>query len=136
MVSRRADDTGLRWVPTHEQSRVIDALALGYSQNAAARTTGVPYQTINDWVSNSRHAAEFRAIVEERMALFNENLTAIEQQQVVQATALVGMALSGEMQRDARGNYPLEYVAAVELLRATRWRQIAGEKHRQFGESA
>ena len=136
MARKRTGDTALQWVPTADQSRVLDCLAMGLSQNAASRDTGIPYQTINSWINDLAFSDAFREEVERRSALFQENLRAIEDQQIVQATAVVGRAISGELERElgARGGQnPLQYDAAVELLRNTRWKQKAGEQHKQFG---
>ena len=136
MARKRTGDTALQWVPTADQSRALDGLAMGLSQNAVSRETGIPYQTINSWVNDLLFSDAFREEVERRSALFQENLRAIEDQQIVQATAVVGRAISGELERElgARGGQnPLQYDAAVELLRNTRWKQKAGEQHKQFG---
>ena len=59
---------------------------------------------------------------------------AVEAQQLVMGTATFHKALQGEVRRDSDGNLPVEYLAAVELLRNTRWKQKAGG-HKQFGAS-
>jgi len=138
MGRKRVGEHALQWVPTLDQSRVLDCLAMGRSQNAASRETGIPYTTINSWVSELLFSEAFRAEVMRRAELFQENLAAIEDQQIVQATAIVGRAIAGELERERDGRTggsknTLQYDAAVELLRATRWRQKAGEPHKQFG---
>lgn len=135
-MPKNKSDTSLAWIPSPDQSRVIDGLAMGLSQNAVARETGILQQTINHWVNDLSFSAEFRAAVVARSEMFQANLGAIEDQMVVQATALVARAIAGELDRDiARGGTqnPLRYDAAVEFLRATRWKRLAGEQHKQFG---
>ena len=66
--------------------------------------------------------------------LVDNALEAIEDQEMLQATAILGKALAGEVPRDPDGNIPIEYSAALELLRATRWKQRSGG-HKQFGAS-
>ena len=138
MARKRTGDTALQWVPTADQSRVLDCLAMGLSQNAASRDTGIPYQTINSWINDLAFSDAFREEVVRRATLFQENLRAIEDQQIVQATAVVGRAIAGELERERDGRTgstknTLQYDAAVELLRNTRWKQKAGEQHKQFG---
>lgn len=135
-MPRIRPETALQWVPTADQNAVLDWLAMGYSQQAASRQTEVPQPTIWKWLNEREFSALFREEVQRRSALFQENLSAIEEQQKLQATATFGKVLSGEVRRDSSGNAPLEYLAAVELLRATRWKQIAGEPHRKFGDTA
>lgn len=113
---------------------MIDFLALGYSQNAAGRKLGVPQTDISRWLNDVSFAAQFREKVAERQKLFEENLERIESQQQVMATALVGHALNGELERDRAGNRPLDLDVAIELLRP-RWRYRAGERHKQFGKT-
>lgn len=131
MASQRRN-TELAWVPTAEQTAVIDQLAQGYSLNAASRVTGVALQTIWSWVNELSFSAQFREEIETRAKLFQENLDAIEDQQILQATALFGKILAGEVKPDGFGNLPAEYRYAAELLRNTRWKQKAGG-HKQFG---
>jgi transcriptional regulator with XRE-family HTH domain len=128
----KTTETALGWIPTEQQAAVIDFLALGYSQNAAARQLGVLQQTISLWLNDASFAPQFRERVAERQKLFEENLERIESQQQVMATALVGHALNGEAARDKYGNRPLDLDVAIELLRP-RWRYRAGERHKQFG---
>ena len=136
MGRKRTGETALQWLPTAEQSPVLDCLAMGLSQNAASRETGVPYQTINGWVNNLSFSDAFREEVVRRAELFQENLGAIEDQMVVQATAVVAKAIAGELERERGGlsgtKNTLQYDAAVEFLRATRWKRISGG-HQQFG---
>lgn len=143
MARKRRGDTALAWVPTADQSRVLDGLAMGLSQNAVARDTGIPYTTINTWVNDLLFSEAFRAEVKRRAQLFAENLSAIEDQMGIQATAVVARAIAGELEREylpgrdgGSTKNPLQYDAAVEFLRATRWKQIAGEQHRQFGSAS
>lgn len=114
------------------QSAAIDWLAMGYSQNATAIRIGVTQQAVSSWVNDVSYAEQFRAAVAERAALFAANLEHIELQQVLQATAVIGRALAGEIERDRRGELPAEFIAAVELLRP-RWRANAGERNKRFG---
>ena len=132
-MARAQSETKLAWVPTADMSAVLDQLAMGYSLNAASRVTGVALQTIWSWINELSFSAQFREEIQSRSALFQENLSAIEDQQAMQATATFGKALVGEVHRDSNGNAPIEYLAAVELLRATRWKQKAGEQHQRFG---
>ena len=120
------------WVPTEDMAATLDWLAMGYSLNAVARLTEIPYKTIWSWVNELAFSAQFREEIQARAAIFQSNLDAIEDQQTLQATATFGKALVGEVLRDSDGNAPLEYLAAVELLRNTRWKQKAGG-HKQFG---
>jgi transcriptional regulator with XRE-family HTH domain len=131
-MSRIRGDTALGWVPTDVQSAAIDWLAMGYSQNATAIRIGVTQQAVSSWVNDVSYAEQFRAAVAERAALFAANLEHIELQQVLQATAVIGRALAGEIERDRRGELPAEFIAAVELLRP-RWRANAGERNKRFG---
>jgi hypothetical protein len=132
-MARAQSQTKLAWVPTKDQNSALDWLAQGYSLNAVSRLTQIPVVTIWSWVNELAFSTQFREEIDKRAALFQENLSAIEEQQKLQATSTFGKALAGEFHRDSSGNVPLEYLAAVELLRATRWKQIAGEPHRKFG---
>lgn len=134
MVSRKLVETSGAWRPTEEQSLVADLLARGYSQQAAARLSGVSQPQISQWINRDVTAALFCELIAERTRLFAENLEAAEDQQVVMATGTFHRALQGEIERDDNGNLPVEYLAAVELLRNTRWKQKAGG-HKQFGAS-
>jgi hypothetical protein len=131
-MAKAKSDTKLAWMPTAEQSAVIDQLAMGYSLNAAERATGVAHQTIWSWANELAFSGQFREEIRRRAALFQANLEAIEDQQVLQATALYGRVLAGEVDVDRTGNLPAEYQYALELLRATRWKQRAGG-HKRFG---
>ena len=133
-MAKSQSDNKLAWVPTPEMGPVLDGLAMGMSQQAVSRSTGVPQQTIWSWINELAFSAQFRDEIQVRARLFQENLEAIEEQQMLQATATFGKALAGEVRRDHDGNAPLEYLAAIELLRATRWKQKAGG-HKQFGAS-
>lgn len=109
---------------------------MGLSQNAVSRETGIPQQTISDWLNTLSFSEEFRAAVRTRAEMFQENLGAIEDQMIVQATALVARAIAGELDRDVTRSgtqNPLRYDAAIEFLRSTRWKRLAGEQHKQFG---
>jgi hypothetical protein len=101
-------------------------LAMGYSQNAAARRLSIAQPTIASWIHREPHGLSFQAEIRRRAELFLENLGAIEDQQIIIATQLFGRILAGEVEADAYGNLPPEYRAATELLRATRWKQRAG----------
>lgn len=130
-------DTSLAWIPSAEQVEVIDMLATGYSQSAAARATGIPVTTISTWIHDRSFSEEFRAMVESRAAEYQAAAEAVHNQQVVLALQIVQEALTGELQRERTGTgsiTPLRYDAAVELLRATFWKQRAGG-HKQFGAS-
>ena len=129
MVSRPKSATLGAWVPTADQIRAMDCLALGLSQSAIERQTGIPQETISRWCNRDACAPMFRAEVARRARLFADNLEVIETQQVVQATAVVGAALAGEVQRDAHGELPIEWLTAVNLLRATRWKAIARTRY-------
>lgn len=127
---------------TADQSRALDCLALGLSINATGRETGIPDSTIGFWVNGASFAEQFRAELEVRKQLFRDNLAAVEMQMAVQSTALVAQAIAGELERDypdadenhrGKGQNPLRYEAAVEFLRSTRWKQLAGEEHKRFG---
>lgn len=131
-MARAQAETKLAWVPTAEQSAVLDQLAMGYSMNAASRVTGVAVQTIWSWANELAFSAQFQDEIQTRAKLFQDNLEAIEDQQMMQAVALFGRVLAGEVRRDKDGDLPPEYVAAAELLRATRWKQKAGG-HKAFG---
>lgn len=131
-MARAQAETNLTWVPTAEQNAVLDQLAMGYSMNAASRVTGVAVQTIWSWANELTFSGQFQDEIQTRAKLFQDNLEAIEDQQMMQAVALFGRVLAGEVLRDSLGNLPPEYVAAAELLRNTRWKQKAGG-HKQFG---
>jgi hypothetical protein len=131
-MAKSQSETKLAWVPTPEMSAVLDQLAMGYSLNAASRLTGVAPMTVWSWVNELAFSAQFRDEIQKRAALFQENLAAIEDQQIIQATSLYGKVLAGEVKPDGLGNLPPEYRYAVELLRNTRWKQKAGG-HKQFG---
>jgi len=122
MTSRELQDA---WTPTAENIAVIDCLALGYSVLASSRRTGISNDTITYWLREASFREKFRALVAERARLFIDNLEAIEVQQVVQATALVGAALAGELQRDKHGELPIEWLTATALLRSTRWKALS-----------
>ena len=96
------------WHPSPQQSPIIDMLAMGYSQNAAARRYGVSQPTISGWINTDAHALDFQAEIRRRAELFLENLGAIEDQQVIIATQLFGRILAGEVEADAYGNLPPE----------------------------
>ena len=132
MTSRKLIETSGAWLPTPEQSLVADLLAQGYSQQAAARLSGVRQPQISHWINRDAGAEHFCALVKERAELFRENLEAVEDQQLVLSTATFHKALQGLIERDDDGNLPVEYLAAVELLRNTRWKQKAGG-HQKFG---
>lgn len=112
----------------------MSLLAQGYSQQAAARLSGTSQQLISYWLNDAVFAGLFGAKIAELSELFGENLEAVEAQQLVMGTATFHKALQGEVRRDSDGNLPVEYLAAVELLRNTRWKQKAGG-HKQFGAS-
>jgi len=126
--------TARPWVPTKEQNEALDWLAMGYSMNATSRNVGIAVGTVWNWVNDAQFSEQFRKEITQRAAVFQENLEAIEDQQMLQATAILGKALAGEVPRDPDGNIPIEYSAALELLRATRWKQRSGG-HKQFGAS-
>lgn len=133
MTSRKIIETGNQWFPTDEQREVIPLLAQGYSQNAVARMVPrVSQQNISYWLNGADFAQQFRALIAEAAELFAENLEAVEDQDTVLATAVFHRALSGELTRDGDRN-PLQYDAAIELLRATRWKTKAQGGHKQFG---
>lgn len=132
-MPRQRSETRLQWLPDSTQSRVLDGLAMGMSQNACARAFGVAVQNINYWVNEASFSEAFRAEVQARAKLFEENRGAIEEQQITRAIALVGEALEGGVERDRNGQLPVQHSVAIELLRATRWKQKAGEQHKQFG---
>lgn len=134
-MAKAQSETKLAWVPTKDQNLALDWLAMGYSLNAVSRMTEIPVTTIWSWANELAFSAQFREEIQTRAKVFQDNLGAIEEQQMLQATATFGKALAGEVRRDGAGNAPLEYLAAVELLRATRWKQKAGEQHKQFGAS-
>src|SRR5487761_2686093 len=113
------------WTPDSQHIATIDCLALGYSVLATSRRTGISDGTITYWLREASFREKFRALVAERARLFIDNLEAIEVQQVVQATALVGAALAGEVQRDKHGELPIEWLTATALLRATRWKALS-----------
>lgn len=140
-------ETGIAWVPTAQQAEVIDLLATGYSQQATSRALDVPVTTISYWIHEAAFADTFREQVDLRAAEFNAAKEAVHDQQVVMALQILQDALSGELQREADfvlsddgkatrtnngGKAPLRYEAAVELLRATFWKQVAGG-HKAFG---
>jgi len=106
---------------------------MGYSQQAVSRLTGVPQQTIWSWVNELAFSAQFREEIARRNQLFTDSLEDIEDQQILQANAVISRAVQGEYRRDAEGNRPIELDIAVELLRHTRWKQKAGEQHKRFG---
>lgn len=135
MTSRELSETNDQWIPQPEHREVISLLAQGYSQNAVSRMVpAVSQQNISYWLTDASFAPRFREMVQEAAALFAENLEAVEDQDTVLATAIMHRALSGELQRDGDRN-PLQYDAAVELLRATRWKIKAQGGHKQFGAS-
>lgn len=133
MTSREVSETSEQWIPEPEHREVISLLAQGYSQNAVARMVpSVSQQNISYWLTDASFAPQFSQMVQDAAALFAENLEAVEDQDTVLATAIVHRALSGELQRDGDRN-PLQYDAAVELLRATRWKIKVQGGHKQFG---
>lgn len=132
MTTRSLSETEPKWF-LEEMKDVIPLLAQGYSQSAIARMIPtVSQQNISYWLNGAQFASEFRQMVRDAAELFQDNLEAVEDQDTVLATAIMHRALSGELQRDGDRN-PLQYDAAVELLRATRWKIKAQGGHKQFG---
>jgi hypothetical protein len=124
------------WAPTAEQAEVIDLQATGYSQQACSRVTGVPVGTIWSWNNELAFSAQYRELVQRRTEEFQAAKDAIHDQQVVMALEILQTALSGDMQRERVGDAsvtPLRYEAAIQLLRATFWKQKSGEPHKKFG---
>ena len=124
------EPSSLTAIWTAEESAVIDLLAMGYSQNAAARHTSVPQKTIWDWFNRGKRQDAFRAEVSARAEMFQANLESIHDSQVMMAISLVANALNGEVHRDSGGRLPVALHVALELLRATQWRK---DPHRQIG---
>lgn len=136
-MSRKRTETSLGWIPTAQQAEVIDLLATGYSQQACSRATDVPVMTINSWLNELSFSEQFREMVHERTEDFNAAKDAVHDQQVVMALQIIQDALTGELRREPNGDSsiaPLRYEAAIQLLRATFWRNKAGG-HKQFGAS-
>jgi hypothetical protein len=134
LLANMADsvETGLAWMPSELQSRAIDYLAQGYSQNRTAALIETSQQNVWYWWNEANFAVPFRAMVAERAILFIQARDAIHDQQETMAQAILHQALSGEIEADGFGRPPLRFDAAIELLRATYWKQRAGG-HKQFG---
>lgn len=103
-------------------------LASGYSQNRTAAITGVPQQTISDWLNVTDFSPQFTRMVQEMQVQFLENRESVLKQSEALALLLYHQGLTGE--RDDVS--PIEL--ALELLRNTVWKQRAGG-HKQFGAS-
>ena len=132
MTSLDNSDTQLdTWRPTDEQFKVAELLASGYSQNRAAALSGVPQRTISHWYSDLDFSPQFRALVAELQVEFIERRESILIQSETLALLLYHQGLTGE--HSDEGTTPLDL--ALELLRATVWRQRAGQQHKQFGAS-
>ena len=124
------------WAPSAEQAEAIDLQATGYSMQAISRITGTPQQTIWSWVNELSFSEQYRELVQRRTAEFQAAKDAIHDQQVVMALEILQTALSGDMQRERVGDSavtPLRYEAAIQLLRATFWKQKSGAGHKKFG---
>ena len=138
-MARSVSETKPAWVPTEQMAEVIDLQATGYSLLACFRATGVPVQTIWSWNNELAFSEQYRALVQQRTEDFNQAKDSVHDQQVVMALQVIQEALSGELQRERSGplgpsEKPLRYEAAIELLRATFWKQKAGG-HKKFGTS-
>lgn len=123
------------WRPTEDMLEAIDLQATGYSMNAVARELGIAVQTIWSWNNEVTFAEQYREMVRVRTEEFQAARDAVHEQQVVMALQIIQDALSGEMKREPSGDTtqtPLRYEAAIQLLRATFWKQKAGG-HQQFG---
>lgn len=129
-MARSLARTNPNWIPTSVQLDAIDMQASGYSLSAISRTQGIPIPTIWSWNNETSFAAQYRELVAKRAQEFHEAKEAVHSQQVVMALQIIQDALSGEMQRDPVGTdgaiAPLRYEAAVQLLRATFWKQQTG----------
>jgi hypothetical protein len=106
-------------------------LASGYSQNRAAALSGVPQQTISDWWTGCTFSEQFRDLVANFQVEFMERRESIIEQSETLALLLYHQGLTGE--RTDPGTTPLNL--ALELLKATVWRQRAGQQHKAFGAS-
>ena len=138
-MPKRHPQTALGWIPSAQQWEVIDLLASGYSQQAVSRALEMPVSTISAWLHERDFSDQFRELVVKRTGEFQAAKDAVHDQQVVMALQVLQDALSGDLQRErgrdgATGPAPLRYEAAIELLRATFWKQRAGG-HKPFGAS-
>lgn len=125
-------DTALStWRPTQQHLTVAELLASGYSQNRAAAISGVPQTTISDWWQDSSFSEQFRQLVADLQVEFMERRESIIEQSETLALLLYHQGLTGE--RSDPGTSPLDL--ALELLKATVWRNRAGQQHKQFGAS-
>lgn len=121
-------DNALAWFPDPKQRKVIECLAIGYSQNRASQLCDVPQRTISSWWSELSFSVHFRQMVAERAAELVAYRDDIHQQQVAMAQIVFHKGLSGEPVSDT------ELDSATRILGATYWRQIAGG-HKAFGAS-
>ncbi len=110
---------------------VAELLASGYSQNRAAALSGVPQRTISDWWQDSSFSVQFRQLVADLQVEFMERRESIIEQSETLALLLYHQGLTDE--RSDPGTTPLNL--ALELLKATVWRNRTGERHKQFGAS-
>lgn len=138
-MARSVSETKPAWVPTEQMAEVIDLQATGYSLLACSRVTDIPVQTIWSWNNELAFSEQYRLRVQERTEDFNQAKDSVHDQQVVMALQVIQEALSGELTRERNeragtSEKPLRYEAAIELLRATFWKQKAGG-HKQFGAS-
>lgn len=130
MTSPDNSDTALdTWRPTDEQFKVAELLASGYSQNRTAALCGVPQRTISHWYSDLDFSPQFRELVAELQVQFIQRRESILVQSETLALHLYHQGLTGECTDS--GATPIDL--ALELLRATVWRQRAGQQHKAFG---
>ena len=128
---RKMSETQLdTWRPTEEQFKVAELLASGYSQTRTAAISGVPQQTISNWWGGDLSFSEqFRQLVADLQVEFMERRESIIEQSETLALLLYHQGLTGE--RVDPNKTPIDL--ALEILRATVWRQRAGQQHKAFG---
>ena len=122
MLDNAVSDNELaQWRPTEEKRKVAELLATGYSQNRAAAITGTPQTTIAAWWNSAKDAPQFRALVADIQAQFEQ--VSVLDSTIRLAELLHHQAVTGE--RDADDP---TVVLARELLRETSWKRYAGHK--------
>lgn len=134
-MAKSQSETKPGWVPTVDMLDVIDMQASGYSLSAISREKNIPIQTLWSWNNELAFSEQYRALLAKRTEEFHAAKQAVHNQQVVMALQVIQEALSGEMQRERAGEgtaLPLRLETAIQLLRNTFWKQVAGG-HKQFG---
>lgn len=124
MARKRVNHIG-PWQPSADELRVIEYLAVGYSQNRTAALTGVHQQVISRWYNQNE---AFRQMVADRTVEFIESQSNVFEQTKALAQLIFHQAMTGERDRDDPATE-----LAVKFLDRTVWRLASGEKHQQFG---